>query len=44
MSDIANRISPITSNHKSIIISVDAMGGDNGPAAIVVGYGKLGKN
>ena len=43
MSDIANRISPITSNHKSIIISVDAMGGDNGPAAIVAGMANSAK-
>ena len=43
MSDIANRISPITSNHKSIIISVDAMGCDNGPAAIVAGMANSAK-
>ncbi|MDA8645692.1 phosphate acyltransferase PlsX [Amylibacter sp.] len=43
MSDIANRISPITTNHKNIIISVDAMGGDNGPAAIVSGMANSAK-
>ena len=43
MSDIANRISPITTNHKNIIISVDAMGGDNGPAAIVAGMANSAK-
>ncbi|MDB4045713.1 phosphate acyltransferase PlsX [Amylibacter sp.] len=44
MSDIANRISPITTNHKNIIISVDAMGGDNGPAAIVSGMANSAKS
>ena len=43
MSDIANRISPITTNHKNIIISVDAMGGDNGPASIVSGMANSAK-
>ena len=43
MSDIANRISPITTNHKNIIISVDAMGGDNGPAAVVSGMANSAK-
>ena len=43
MSDIANRISPSNSKQSYIVISVDAMGGDNGPSAIVAGMANAAK-
>jgi glycerol-3-phosphate acyltransferase PlsX len=43
MSDIANRISPSDTKQSYIVISVDAMGGDNGPSAIVAGMANAAK-
>tara|TARA_R110002096_G_scaffold120749_5_gene261592 strand:- start:9283 stop:10374 length:1092 start_codon:yes stop_codon:yes gene_type:complete len=42
MSDTANRISP-TSATDSITVSVDAMGGDKGPATVVLGMSHAAK-
>jgi glycerol-3-phosphate acyltransferase PlsX len=43
MSDSANRISPTNSDAPNFVISVDAMGGDKGPAAVVSGMAKAAK-
>ena len=43
MSDIANRISPTYTNQNNIVISIDAMGGDNGPSAIISGMANAAK-
>jgi len=43
MSDTANRISPTSDTLPDVVISLDAMGGDKGPAAIVSGMNKSAK-
>ena len=37
MSELAKRISPTNPNKSNIVISIDAMGGDNGPTAVISG-------
>ena len=44
MSDFANRISPTNAKQPYIVISVDAMGGDKGPSAIVAGVANAAKS
>ena len=44
MSELAKRISSTNPNKSNIVISVDAMGGDNGPSAVISGIEMAAKS